>query len=134
MRVFARVSCLILTLSLLGGAALAEQPAAKVGSSAFAAVKAKSLNRMSVGVYQSLRVNISNRALARNASRKSAVRGDASQNLRVAPDTLTNRKIAANVTRAARKPTFATLRAASSGPSGLSPVSVPEGAKLNKLH
>lgn len=132
MRAFACVSCLALGLGIFGAPAFAEQPTAKIDSAALASVKAKSLNRLSVGFYRSLHIDASKRAVVRNASVKSMARKNAGQKLDIDASALVNRKVTADVARSARNPNFAALRAINYSQT-LAPVSIPEGAKLNKL-
>ena len=127
----------IVTLSLgsLAGAALAEPAAVKADSNAMQAAKAKSLNRMSVGVYRSLRMNRSSTATALNAGLKSTAQGAVTdQKLNVERAALTNRKMTSNVARSANPQQLQSLTADNYGAMGLSPVSVPDTARMNKLH
>ena len=75
MRAITLIAIMTLSLGSLTGAALAEPPAVKSNSAVMQAAKAKSLNRMSVGVYRSLRVSRSSAATALNASLKSSAQG-----------------------------------------------------------
>jgi hypothetical protein len=135
MRPFTLIAVVTLSLASLTGAALAEPAAVKSDSAAMQAAKAKSLNRMSVGVYRSLRVTRSSAATAMNASLKSNAQGAVNdQKLNVQRAALTNRKMTSNVARAAN-PTLQSLTAADAnyGAMGLSPASVPNTARMNKL-
>jgi hypothetical protein len=100
------------------------------------AAKAKSLNRMSVGVYRSLRVTRSSTATAMNASLKSSAQGTVTdQKLNVQRAALANRKMTPNVARSANPKPLQSLTAADAnyGAMGLSPASVPNTARMNKL-
>jgi hypothetical protein len=136
MRPFTLIAVVTLSLASLAGAALAEPPAVKSDSAAMQAAKAKSLNRMSVGVYRSLRVTRSSAATAMNASLKSNAQGAVNdQKLNVQRAALTNRKMPSNVTRSAHRPQLQSLTAddADYGAMGLAPTSVPNTARMNKL-
>jgi hypothetical protein len=135
MRPFTLIAIMTLSLGSLSGAALAEPAAVKPDSAAMQAAKAKSLNRMSVGLYRSLRVNRSSNATALNASLKSNAKGAATdQKLNVQRAALTNRKMTSNVARSANPKPLQSLTAADYGAMGLSPASVPNTARMNKLH
>jgi hypothetical protein len=135
MRAITLTAIMTLSLGSLSGAALAEPPAVKSDSAAMQAAKAKSLNRMSVGVYRSLRVNRSSTATALNASLKSTAQGVTDQKLNVQRAALTNRKMTSNVARSAHPQQLQSLTAADAdyGAMGLSPTSVPNTARMNKL-
>jgi hypothetical protein len=135
MRPFTLIAVVTLSLASLAGAALAEPAAVKSDSAAMQAAKAKSLNRMSVGVYRSLRVTRSSAATAMNASLKSNAQGAVNdQELTVQRAAFTNRKMTSNVARSAN-PKLQSLTAADAnyGAMGLSPASVPNAARMNKL-
>jgi hypothetical protein len=135
MRPFTLIAVVTLSLASLTGAALAEPAAVKSDSAAMQAAKAKSLNRMSVGVYRSLRVTRSSAATTMNASLKSNAQGAVNdQKLNVQRAALTNRKMTSNVARAAN-PKLQSLTAADAnyGAMGLSPAAVPNTARMNKL-
>lgn len=137
MRPFTWIAVVTLSLGSLAGAALAEPAAVKTDSAAMQAAKAKSLNRMSVGVYRSLRVTRSSTATAMNASLKSNAQGTVNdQKLNVQRAALTNRKMTSNVARSANPKPLQSLTAADAnyGAMGLSPASVPNTARMNKLH
>ncbi len=135
MRAITLIAIMTLSLGSLTGAALAEPPAVKSDSAAMQAAKAKSLNRMSVGVYRSLRVNRSSAPTALNASLRSAAQGVTDQKLNVQRAALTNRKMTSNVARSAHPQQLQSLTAgdANYGAMGLSPTSVPNTGKMNKL-
>jgi hypothetical protein len=134
MRVFTLIAVMTVTLGSLTGAALAEPAAVKSNSAAMEAAKAKSLNRMSFGVYRSLRVSRSSAPTALNASLKSAAQGaPTGQSLNVQRAALANRKLTSNVARSA-SPQLQPLATANYGAMGLSPASVPNTARINKLH
>jgi hypothetical protein len=100
------------------------------------AAKAKSLNRMSVGFYRSLRTNRSSAATTMNASLKSnSQAAPTDQKLNVERATLANRKMPSNVARAAPQQ-LQSLSAADAdyGAMGLSSASAPNTARMNKLH
>jgi hypothetical protein len=100
------------------------------------AAKAKSLNRMSLGFYRSLRTNRSRAATVLNASLKSNSQGAVTdQKLDVQRAALTNRTPASNVARSAPQQ-LQSLSAADAnyGAMDLSPASVPNTARMNKLH
>ena len=135
MRAITLIAAMTLSLGSLTGAALAEPPAVKSNSAAMEAAKAKSLNRMSVGVFRSLRMSRSSAATALNASLKSTAQGVTDQKLNVQRAALTNRKMPSNVTRSAHRPQLQSLTAddADYGAMGLAPTSVPNTARMNKL-
>ena len=135
MRAITLIATITLSLGSLTGAALAEPPAVKSNSAAMEAAKAKSLNRMSVGVFRSLRMSRSSAPTALNASLKSTAQGVTDQKLNVQRAALTNRKMPSNVTRSAHRPQLRSLTAddADYGAMGLAPTSVPNTARMNKL-
>jgi len=136
MRPFTLIAIMTLSLGSLTGAALAEPAAVKSDSAAMQAAKAKSLNRMSVGVYRSLRVTRSSTATAMNASLKSSAQGAVTdQKLNAQRAALANRKMTPNVARSANPKPLQSLTAADAnyGAMGLSPASVPNTARMNKL-
>lgn len=136
MRPFVLFAVVTLGLGSLAGAALAEPPAGvKSDSPAIQAAKAKSLNRMSVGVYRSLRVSRTSGATAMNASLKSNAQGAVNdQKLNVQRAALTNRKVPSSVARSANSQPLQSLTADGNyGAMGLSPTSVPSAARMNKL-
>jgi hypothetical protein len=134
MRVFTLIAVMTLSLGSLTGTALAEPAAVKSDSAAMEAAKAKSLNRMNFGVYRSLRMSRSSAATALNASLKSTAQGAATdQSLNGQRAALSNRKLTSNVARSA-SPQFQPLATADYGAMGLSPASVPNTARINKLH
>ena len=133
MRPFTLIAIMTLSLGSLTGAALAEPAAVKSDSAAMQAAKANSLNRMSLGVYRSLRVSRSSTATALNA--KSTAQGAVTdQKLNAQRAALTNRKMTSNVARSANPKPLQSLTAANYGAMGLSPASVPNTARMNKLH
>ena len=136
MRPFILFAVVTLSLGSLTGAALAEPAGVKSDSPVLQAAKAKSLNRMSVGFYRSLRTNRSGAATALNASLKSNSQSAVTdQKLNVQRAALTNRKLTSNVARAAPQQ-LQSLSAADAnyGAMGLSPAPVPNAARMNKLH
>ena len=136
MRAITLIAIMTLSLASLTGAALAEPAGVKSDSPVLQAAKAKSLNRMSVGVYRSLRVSRSSAATALNASLKSSAQGTMTdQKLNVQRAALTNRKMTSNVARSANPKPLQSLTAADAnyGAMGLSPTSVPNTARMNKL-
>ena len=135
MRAFSLFAIVTLSLGSLAGAALAEPAAVKPDSAAMQAAKAKSLNRMSVGLYRSLRTNRSSSATALNASLKSTAHGAVTdQKLNVERAALTNRTMTSNIARSANPPQLQSLTAENFGAMGLSPAAVPSTARMNKLH
>jgi hypothetical protein len=135
MRAITLIAIMTLSLGSLTGAALADPPAVKSDSAAMQNAKAKSLNRMSVGIYRSLRVSRSSTATALNASLKSTAQGVTDQKLNVQRAALTNRKMTSNVARSAHPQQLQSLTAtdADYGAMGLAPTSVPNAARMNKL-
>ena len=71
MRAITMIAVVTLGLGCSTGAALAEPADVKSDSGRDEAAKAKSLNRMSIGVYSSLRTGRSNRATSLNAESES---------------------------------------------------------------
>lgn len=133
MRAFSLFAIVTLSLGSLAGAALAEPAAVKPNSAAMQA--AKSLNRMSVGLYRSLRTNRSSSATALNASLKSTAQGAVTdQKLNVERAAFTNRNMTSNVARSANPQRLQSLTAENFGAMGLSPAAVPSTARMNKLH
>lgn len=135
MRAITLIAIMTLSLGSLTGAALAEPPAVKSDSGAMQAAKAKSLNRMSVGVFRSLRMSRSSAPTALNASLKSTAQGVTDQKLNAQRAALTNRKMPSNVARSAHRPQLQSLTAddADYEAMGLAPTSVPNTARMNKL-
>lgn len=140
MRAFTMIAIATLGLGCLTGGALAEPADVKSDSTAMTAAKAKSLNRMSIGVYSSLRTGSSNRATSLNPSLKAAAQGAggiADQQLQAQRASLTNRKMSSSVYRAAHPQQLQTLTTGSADDfdaMGLSPAAVPSAARMNKLH
>ena len=83
----------------------------------------------------SLRVNRSSAPTALNASLRSAAQGVTDQKLNVQRAALTNRKMTSNVARSAHPQQLQSLTAgdANYGAMGLSPTSVPNTGRMNKL-
>jgi hypothetical protein len=135
MRPFVLLAIVTVSLGSLSGAALAEPPAGvKSDSPALQAAKANSLNRMSLGLYRSLRVSRTSGATALNASLKSAAPGAVvDQKLSVERAALANRQITSSAARSASQQ-LQPLAAANYGAMGLSPAPVPNAARMNKLH
>jgi hypothetical protein len=137
MRPFVLFAVVALSLGSFTGAALAEPAGVKSDSPAIQAAKAKSLNRMSLGLYRSLRVTRSGTTTTLNASLKSNAQGAVNeQKLNVQRAALTNRSMPSNVARSANPKPLQSLTAADAnyGAMGLSPASVPNAARMNKLH
>ncbi len=133
MRSFALIATLTLSLGWLTSA-IAE-PAAVKADSANEAAKATSLNRMSFGVYRSLRAGRTNTML--NASLKSAAQGaavDPDQTLGIERASFANRQMPSNSVNRSAKPQLQSLNAAGFAAMGLSPSVVPDTARMNKLH
>lgn len=134
MRPFTLIAIVTLSLWSLTGAAVAEPAAVKTDTAAMQAAKAKSLNRINVGVYHSLRVSRTSGATAINASLKSNAQGVANeQRLNVQRAALTNRKVPSSVARSANPKLQSLTADANYGAMGLSPESVPNAARMNKL-
>jgi hypothetical protein len=136
MRPYTLFAVVTLSLGSLTGAALAEPAGVKSDSPVIQAAKANSLNRMSLGVYRSLRVSRTSAPSALNASLKSNAQGAVTdQKLNVQRAALTNRKMTSNVARAANAKPLQSLTAddADYGAMGLAPTSVPNTARMNKL-
>jgi hypothetical protein len=137
MRPFILFAVVTLSLGSLTGAALAEPAGVKSDSPVLQTAKAKSLNRMSVGFYRSLRTNRASAAMALNASLKSNSQSAVNeQKLNVQRAALTNRTVPSSVARSANSKPLQSLSAADAnyGAMGLSPAPVPNAARMNKLH
>jgi hypothetical protein len=137
MRPIALIATVTLSLGWLTSAAMAEPAAVKTDSAAIEAAKATSLNRMSLGVYRSLRVSRTNTATALNASLKSAASGaavDPEQKLGIERDSFTNRKMTSNSANRSVQPQLQSLNNAEFATMGLSSAAVPDTARMNKLH
>ncbi len=140
MRAFTVIAIVTLGLGCLTGAALAEPADVKSDSTAMAAAKATSLNRMSIGIYSSLRTGSSNRAATLNPSLKAAAQGAggvADQQLQAQRASLANRTMSSSVYRAAHPQQLQVLTTDSADnfdAMGLSPTAVPAAARMNKLH
>ena len=134
MRSFALIATVTLSLGWLTSA-VAEPAAVKTDSAANEAAKASSLNRMSLGVYRSLRVSRTNTVL--NASLKSAAQGaavDPQQTLGIERASFANRQMPSNSVNRSAKPQLQSLNSAEFATMGLSPSAVPDTARMNKLH
>jgi hypothetical protein len=136
MRPFILFAVVTLSLGSLAAAALAEPTGVKSDSPVLPAAKATSLNRMSVGFYRSLRTNRLSAATTMNASLKSNGEGAVNeQKLNVQRAALTNRAVPSSVARSANSKPLQSLTAdANYGAMGLSPASVPNAGRMNKLH
>ena len=134
MRSFALIATVTLSLGWLTSA-VAEPAAVKTDSAANEAAKATSLNRMSFGIYRSLRAGRTNTVL--NASLKSAAQGaavDPDQTLGIERASFANRQMPSNSVNRSAKPQLQSLNAAGFAAMGLSPSVVPDTARMNKLH
>ena len=133
MRALTMIALMMLSVGFLTHNAVAEPAAAKSDTITMEAAKAKSINRMGLGLFASLRTTRSSTAL--NASLTSAVQsvgGNADQQLNVERAALTNRTMSSNTYRLAQPQQLQSLAGARF--DGLSPTAVPDTARMNKLH